>query len=558
MTSRLVPLTIGVIGHRELLPADHDRIVAQMRSVVASYRLRFPASPLVVMTALAEGADQLAVNACHAIEGVTIMAVLPMPIADYERDFTQPGSLERFRHLLTTVETTVTVDKLLARDSIAPAWPEVSTNEGRTAAYQRCARFISDQSHVLMAVWDGRPPELVAGTADTVHYRFSSANSLPGSQSEVILWPAEGGILIQIPVGDLRLGTPSVDQPGQLPIGIVHRLGDLAEVSEWAGPQDDTTAAFIDRLNIRIALGAAQGESCDTITQAVMHVADADAAHLQSNFRRLAASVLLAGVAALMIVNIEQNLMQTWLLGSAAIAIAVTGTLWWALSRVGVKDRFQQARTLAEGARVQQAWLETGVRACPSDFFLLGQDDVAWIRRVLRSAWLLDRTSIPNRGNPIVAAREWMQGQLEYFQGSPQQPGAIVRNRRKALSYDRLALTGIALAFIGILLEATRIYIGATASAAIGGAGQVLWELGLATVAASAAYGQLRAFREIERQFQSSSLVYQQGYLELSRTNAADQNPERARAIAFAVGAEALRESSSWLALNRDRSVRPV
>lgn len=558
MTLRLVPLTIGVIGHRDLIPDDHDRIVAHMRGFVSSYRVRFPATPIVVITALAEGADQLVVDACQTLEGVTIMAVLPMPVSDYERDFTELGSLQRFRHLLTVVQTTITVDELLPRDSIALAWPEVSTDEGRGAAYQRCARFISDHSHVLLAAWDGRSPELVAGTADTVHYRLSSAASLPGTQSEVILWPAEGGILIQIPAGRSRHGAPALSQNGDLSSGTIYRLSDENEAYAWTGPQNDITAAHIDRLNIQIALRSEQGESPDTATQAVMNLADADATHLQGNYRKLAASVLLAGVAALMLVNIEQSLMQMWLLGSAAVAIAVTGTLWWALSRAGVKDRFQQARALAEGARVQLAWLETGVRACPSDCFLLGQDDVAWIRRVLRSAWLLDRTDFRDGANPIVAAQKWMQGQVGYFEGSLGRPGAIERNRRKALHYDRLALFGITVAFIGIVLESVRFFTGEAASIVIGGLGQALWELGLATAAASAAYGQLRAFREIERQFQSAALVYRQGLLALSKTNSSDLNPARAEVIAFAVGEEALRESGSWMALNRDRSVRPV
>jgi hypothetical protein len=87
------------------------------------------------------------------------------------------------------------------------------------------------------------------------------------------------------------------------------------------------------------------------------------------------------------------------------------------------------------------------------------------------------------------------------------------------------------------------------------------WEVELATdtatANASAAYGNLLAFDEINRQYNVSAGTYRRGQLDLACLRGDETNPYLTQAIVELVGLEVLREAGSWLALNQDRSVRP-
>ena len=90
------PVSIGVVGHRDLPEAECSRIVKLLTSILTTYRDEHPHTPIVVLTALAEGADRLAAEAALSVAGVSVLAVLPMPIEECRRDFDDPQSSARF------------------------------------------------------------------------------------------------------------------------------------------------------------------------------------------------------------------------------------------------------------------------------------------------------------------------------------------------------------------------------------------------------------------------------------------------------------------------------
>ena len=83
---RRVPIVIGGIGHRNLHPAD-GKLAAAVRGECRKLGKQYKASPFVVLSALAEGADRLIAKTAMEELGADLVAVLPMPAADYERDF---------------------------------------------------------------------------------------------------------------------------------------------------------------------------------------------------------------------------------------------------------------------------------------------------------------------------------------------------------------------------------------------------------------------------------------------------------------------------------------
>ena len=86
-----LPLVVGVTGHRDLDGSDQARIKAALRQVLNDLRIRFPNTNVMLVSALAPGADQLAAEV-GLNEGAYLAAVLPMPADIYVQTFDRNGN----------------------------------------------------------------------------------------------------------------------------------------------------------------------------------------------------------------------------------------------------------------------------------------------------------------------------------------------------------------------------------------------------------------------------------------------------------------------------------
>ena len=81
-----VPIVIGAAGHRNIRPAD-GKLAAALRNECHKLKKQYRSSPFVILSSLAEGADRLIAKTAMEELGADLIAVLPMPETDYERDF---------------------------------------------------------------------------------------------------------------------------------------------------------------------------------------------------------------------------------------------------------------------------------------------------------------------------------------------------------------------------------------------------------------------------------------------------------------------------------------
>src|SRR6185437_8618831 len=93
-------IVIGVTGHRHLRAGDLPQHRHHVRELFAHLRRRYPATPLRILTALAEGADRLVAEVALE-EGHELLVPLPLEPADYERDF--PDTVAEFHSILRRV-----------------------------------------------------------------------------------------------------------------------------------------------------------------------------------------------------------------------------------------------------------------------------------------------------------------------------------------------------------------------------------------------------------------------------------------------------------------------
>ncbi len=76
-----IPLIIGVTGHRDLVEDEEPAIRERVREYLSDLRARWPGTPLIVASQLAEGADLLVAEEAHAL-GLELVFLLPLPLAD--------------------------------------------------------------------------------------------------------------------------------------------------------------------------------------------------------------------------------------------------------------------------------------------------------------------------------------------------------------------------------------------------------------------------------------------------------------------------------------------
>ncbi len=80
-----IPLLVGVVGHRDLVPDEVPAIRAAVEELLRTIRDAEPDVPVKLLTAQAEGADLLAAEVARVL-GIGIVAMLPHPEAQCRAD----------------------------------------------------------------------------------------------------------------------------------------------------------------------------------------------------------------------------------------------------------------------------------------------------------------------------------------------------------------------------------------------------------------------------------------------------------------------------------------
>ena len=224
-----VPFFVGVSGHRDLDPAQMPELERQVRTFLADLRAAAPATPIVILSQLAEGADHL-VASIGVDLGCESACVLPLDLTLYRTRFSGDEPRSAF-------------DRLRAL-SIIFELPGISDYTGdRARGYAAAGEFIAAHATILLALWDGIDSARRGSTADVVRARRK-------------LWPNP---VLSAPVYELRVrrldrptaGSPRVttrfegpDAPAIAPLpGATAALADCS----WAAAEA-VNAAIVDFL----------------------------------------------------------------------------------------------------------------------------------------------------------------------------------------------------------------------------------------------------------------------------------------------------------------------
>lgn len=557
-----ISLAIGVTGHRDLVDVELPVLRARIAELLDYLGREFPGLPLKALSSLAEGADRWFAEA--ALErGIPLVAVLPMPVAEYEKDFIEPASREQFRQLLARSEVM----------ELAPVrgLPPPDTEAGREGRYAGAGVFIASHCQVLVALWDGKPPVLRGGTADIVNYRITGY--LPGSDPdevgpEDLLADNENDLVYHIacsraqpdgsPVegrvaGEIGWLTDDPDEPrtSDLP---AHYRNIFTHMESFAGEclQHSASIEHHGRSLLENRPFPPAVEHVDHLFIAADWLANIYQKRVRRSLRTLYTLGFFMGLAFVLYSDLYPARFVLW----AFLALFAAGVYLHRQAERGAwHRRYLDYRALAEGLRVQVYWSMAGLSSpgggrFAHDVFLQKQDvELSWIRHVMRNAAIksdADPDGVRPRSPDGVefAIREWIgrpdSGQIGYYANR-----ALQRSRRNVLTerMGRIALcTGIGVAAV---LAVTAAWLPETWHDVL------LFSVGALTLAAAVreAYAFRSADKELVKQYRFMHRIFSNAR---RRLDSATNDAER-RGILRALGDAALDEHTEWILMHRER-----
>jgi hypothetical protein len=168
-----LPLVIGVTGHRDLRDADIPQLKRVVGEVVDRLKREYLCgdveTPVIVLSSLAEGADQLVAQVALD-HGARLIAPLPLPADEYRRDFEHglkpdaPAEFDRLRDLAVAVP--------VMRFAPGNTAENVREESRRALQYREVGVFIVRHCHVLIALWNRDQGSVaVGGTSEVVKFK---------------------------------------------------------------------------------------------------------------------------------------------------------------------------------------------------------------------------------------------------------------------------------------------------------------------------------------------------------------------------------------------------
>jgi hypothetical protein len=171
------PIVLGVTGHVDPRLEDYDALKNALREILADFRERYPHTPLVVLSPMARGGDQLAVEVALE-QGARVIAPLPFPTTVYAQSSSFEGDDPARDRFLNWVSDPRWKGKVRAFVVNRPDEPEhddlarwtawMKDRQERHVCYANAGGYILRHCHALIAFWDGQDPTRPSGTGEVV------------------------------------------------------------------------------------------------------------------------------------------------------------------------------------------------------------------------------------------------------------------------------------------------------------------------------------------------------------------------------------------------------
>jgi hypothetical protein len=538
-----LPIIVTVSGHRDLRPEDEPVLRAAVRGILQQLRDTYPATPLVLLTPLAAGADRLVARVAIAM-GISFRVPMPLPEQEYRKDF-DPAENAEF-------------DELIGLAGERYAMPFVDDNtadtvgepERRARQYAMVGAYIARASHVLIALWNGKPSTTVGGTAQIVGYRLRGVPA-PYFTPTGLLDAPDVGPVYQI-VTPRRSDPDTAERAGTLVV-----LGSDGRID----PESDPFRSLyerVERFNRDTTRYGPWDADDATATARFRHIAERLATHYQRRHHDALNAIFAFTTAAAFTLALGNFVAATPIFVLIYGVLVTAALLMYYVARRGQwQDRFIEYRAFEIGLTVQTNWDHIGVKASVADVYLrLQRSELDWVRKAIRAVNHLDagRPWVDVSVDGVSSVRAWIQNQRDFFNNTAH------RDDLRCKRYEWATTMFFAIAV------ALTVSIGAAAAwhltHASGGATFLTWLedhrelIALATIFAAVAheYPRRRAFHAQARRYNTMFRLYDRALQRCDDVRSAPPDVQlcRVREIAREIGGEALAENGDWVLMHRE------
>jgi hypothetical protein len=642
-----VPLVIGVTGHRDLRAQDVPRLEREVGEIITRLQRDYigPShdTPMILISALAEGADSVVARVALAL-GVRLIAPLPLPIAEYRRDFESglgPRAAVEFDELLSQSSATLVLP-FTAGNSLEVVRSDLNK---RAEQYRAVGLFIVQHCDVLIALWDGNENDKAAGgTSEVVQFKREGIPLTISGSSHASLDGSEIGPVIHVVTPRRKAGSPASDvsvRPWGNEIikrhrgGVVRRLSsrvlefgtnllggnptsdtsrlqlnDRRELEAWetfdvlvkltrefnrevAGLMTTTNGSlqtdrsidglFTDPDNGHIDRNAKQRTLAAAPHWCELYaVADVLAQNRQTQFKNDWSLLFVLGFVAFFFFAMFSHVGKesNWLLGGYTLVVTIVFCVFLRAYFRQDQERFLDYRALAEALRVAVYWNILGIdrrwqdskgagkRHGAANIYTIGllascypikqPSELAWIKLCLRTLELWHATKKEIAELEVdseayaITRRFWVCGQLSYFEHQG------TRHNRRAEVLEGWAI--MVLFFTSFFLVPLLISA-AGEGQYLGGRIRDVFLIAIGILPGLAAtltsYSERLAFKAQARQYNRMSMLFKRAY-DLLPEIVDDNSKQHVQSLYLELGTEAMKENADWVAIYRQRPIRPV
>jgi hypothetical protein len=587
-----VPLVIGVTGHRDLRNEDIEELKRRVGEVfddiAKDYLTAHSPTPIIVLSSLAEGADQLVASV--ALErGAILIAPLPMPLEEYRKDFQfglTPNALSEF-------------NRLLAHAAAAPEMPlldgvtiEAVRADARRRAmqYREAGLYIVRHCQILLTLWDGDESDVkTGGTAEIVRRQREGAPLSDAPSVRACIDGTEIGPIVTI-VTPRRKSTPGSVKIAAKPWGraLAATASDI-DAKLWRDFETRIQLTTSFNADATRLLRSKEGEAkSDQSFDRLFDAPDAPALGASARAYALAEAPLffsLYTVADVLAQEYQQRFTRvwTWLFSFGFLMVAalsfisnapshkiyalcayqalIVGSLgvYWLARRRRLQAKFLDYRALSEALRVAIFWKIACIDKSVTEIYPICQSpELSWIKNALLSleCFGAEKPSAPRLDDTRyrVCRDLWADGQLHYFRRRGKSHEQVVA-RRKQLS---VAAIGLAAAGTGLVALADYLGFDWRGRAPFNSAVFAPVALAMLPAGAAALKGHAEQLGRTAQALQYDRMrsLYERA-LSVLPASIDQLGEEAAREVFVELGREALHETTSWTSIFRLRPLRP-
>ncbi len=576
-----IPLIVGVTGHRDLVVDDIPQIKAMVREALRSLKSQYPQTPLVLLSPLAEGADQLVAEvALEPDIAARVVAVLCWPMESGPSStlgidkLARGGDVARFQGLLGQASQIVSMPldeearRLAASDESAFA----------TRQYEQVGKFIARHSQMLIALWDGLAPQ-TSGTTRVVEWQRSGAPA-PFSSQVGELDTVEGAPICHIRVRRTSTMGTAVPSKPQTEYLYPESTDQAALSQEKVKDEIHRAWANINRFNRDVEkqkerepgkFAESRSYVLPQATEAQLppdlrqlfefySLADTVAISYQERVKQLVKQLFIIGPLAVVCLEVYAHLWSHWVMLAAYLALLAWG--YWKFRKARRSDwegRYLDNRALAEALRVQFFWRWAGLPDCAAEHYLRHlRGELGWIRQAARTCFLLTSNSgglvaSTSSSRTIIAGSEeslrgvlkhWLLDQASFFTKKAPHNEHLESRCEQITKWSfraALAIASLELVVHWQSDHANHLLI-------------VLTFFGLVAAALSDEFAEYHLFGILARQYEWMQNLFTTAATKLETLIAA-KNIERSQALIHDLGLEALNENADWLVQRRRKPV---